>query len=257
MTSIPKVSPLVEYSDEDLAKKQDCYGTAFSALESVCVSECPARDRCLSRMAMHQLALVAGSVAAIPKEAKAVAEMLDVSIADATLVLQVRAGKTPYAALVEREKLIDDAGIDEDDGEIPESLDTLIVATPTLTASSPVPVEAEPDPKPKKKEKVAKPKKEKDETTKSSKYARERARSAWVASLPDGFAVVRDYKGAAFSLRVSHADECYYVNDKPFPSLYAATASIVGLVSHQRPDGKTSSPSLPWSLQRFWGSKGK
>jgi len=85
-------------------------------------------------------------------------------------------------------------------------------------------------------------------------WVRERARSAWVAGLRDGQEFRREFKGKEYVLRVVQKSRLYEVNGKSYPTVYAATAAVVGM--HEFPAGKPGGAvtrAMPaWSSQRFW-----
>jgi hypothetical protein len=75
-----------------------------------------------------------------------------------------------------------------------------------------------------------------------------------VAGLRDGQEFRREFKGKEYVLKVRQKARSYEVNGKTYPTVYAATAAVVGM--HQFPaasNGGAVTRAMPaWSSQRFW-----
>jgi hypothetical protein len=274
-----------ERTDESLVTDQPCYGEMFAADDPECRHNCAARDLCMDRtlratiperMGLKQVPNVPASYTA-----QRIALVLDSTEQTAQALVDLRRGKTPDLALGITTPEDDDTAAD---------IDAVVDMVSTMQAQPPaIPEHPEPAPKetamkkPEKKKAAAKvakkpaakkaapkktpaPKKAKVKTAKAIKgeadeaslgaWTRERARSAWVRGLPPGAAFEREFHGKVYTLKVDLTDRRYLLNGKPFPTVYAATAAVVGKAESATADGGTR--TMPaWSSQRFWAPKSK
>lgn len=118
------------------------------------------------------------------------------------------------------------------------------------------PVKASPPAKPVPAKKKLLPQKPVTKDRAIASYDREMIKSDFARDLPDGLVLYREYNGKEHDLRVDRSGKQYVLDGKPWPTLYSATASIVGMgVFDLSKPGKTGKRAMSaWSAKRFWGS---